>query len=383
MPYLTPDSPSEGFICRVLQIPNSTLFLSIVEGCLLDLIYPRNFEQHGDLTPEETALLFYDMWDAFHRSTCVGDDMACCYDTVEHRFTDNGILERRINGGNWESDPTDPRLLIPSIPYVIDGNHTKCDAASNARARLEDSMNAYAANMDRGHSIAELAAIILGILFLLLDVTLIGALISPFLIGIAAQLIELNVNDFNAYFSSVIWDEVLCALYCTVGDDGTWNEGAFVNLIGQLAAYMDDGAGKNILIQSVEAMGYKQLSNLAASGTSANADCSDCTCSSCQWSWTISQGANVTSGENWIEADAIPFNNGYYFEAHTDDPAHGCLSYFSAISGQAGAICCIHPPNEWNVNSEDCSLVGIQCASFFGASSGVPFRARVTFIGDC
>jgi microcystin-dependent protein len=63
--WLTPDTPSTGYICRRLLIPHGIDFLAIVTGCLLQLTYPYYFEKFGDLTPVETSDLFRDMLEKF------------------------------------------------------------------------------------------------------------------------------------------------------------------------------------------------------------------------------------------------------------------------------------------------------------------------------
>jgi microcystin-dependent protein len=62
MPWLTPDE-SETYVYRVLKVPGK--FLSAVNGALLELTRYENWEQHGTLTPEESAytmLLFFDYY---------------------------------------------------------------------------------------------------------------------------------------------------------------------------------------------------------------------------------------------------------------------------------------------------------------------------------
>jgi len=67
--WLTPSTPTSGFICRRLLIPDSVEFLAIVKGALLPLIYSSNFEPFGSLTPDETAAYFQDMFVDFSYAT--------------------------------------------------------------------------------------------------------------------------------------------------------------------------------------------------------------------------------------------------------------------------------------------------------------------------
>lgn len=65
-------------------IPDDEEFLAIVNGALLDLTYERNFEQFGDLTPEETAEYFRVMYRRyFEVTTCmIGAIVAFPNDTL-------------------------------------------------------------------------------------------------------------------------------------------------------------------------------------------------------------------------------------------------------------------------------------------------------------
>lgn len=71
MPYLTPDTPPAGTICRTITIPDDPEWLAIVNGALLELTRTRNFEKFGTYTPEQTAAYFFDMWGDFHDSECM------------------------------------------------------------------------------------------------------------------------------------------------------------------------------------------------------------------------------------------------------------------------------------------------------------------------
>jgi len=71
MPYLTPNNAPGTTICRTIVIPNDLTWISIVNGALAELFKAYNFEQYGDLTPEETATAFYQMWSDWHESKCM------------------------------------------------------------------------------------------------------------------------------------------------------------------------------------------------------------------------------------------------------------------------------------------------------------------------
>lgn len=96
MPYLTPDSPPAGeFFCRVLRVPATPAFLSLVDGAITELCKAYNFEQFGTLTPDETAELFIRMWvDAMNEgNVCMPTTgLDVFYDQVAQNMPGGGIL---------------------------------------------------------------------------------------------------------------------------------------------------------------------------------------------------------------------------------------------------------------------------------------------------
>lgn len=56
MPWLTGDTPEPNkWYCRLTRMPYSLGFLQAVGGALAELTNPRNWEQFGTMTPEESA----------------------------------------------------------------------------------------------------------------------------------------------------------------------------------------------------------------------------------------------------------------------------------------------------------------------------------------
>lgn len=53
--WLTPDDDAAGYITRRLLIPNSLPIVMAVNGAIASLADVWNWEQHGSMTPEETA----------------------------------------------------------------------------------------------------------------------------------------------------------------------------------------------------------------------------------------------------------------------------------------------------------------------------------------
>jgi hypothetical protein len=64
--WLTSDAlPDDDFICRRLRIPNTLLAVANVNGALLSLCEPQNWELFGAATIEETVAAMTKMYDEY------------------------------------------------------------------------------------------------------------------------------------------------------------------------------------------------------------------------------------------------------------------------------------------------------------------------------
>lgn len=72
MPFMTGDTIPSSFRCKVIRIPDDLAFLDALNGALLELTYPSNFEQEGNtLTPQEMADVFSDAYDEYTTEKCM------------------------------------------------------------------------------------------------------------------------------------------------------------------------------------------------------------------------------------------------------------------------------------------------------------------------
>ncbi len=70
MPYLTGNSIPGTFRCKVIRIPDDLTFMDILNGALLELTYPWNYEKDGALTPQQMADEFFAVYDNFTLEQC-------------------------------------------------------------------------------------------------------------------------------------------------------------------------------------------------------------------------------------------------------------------------------------------------------------------------
>lgn len=101
MPWLTGDDPESATTCRALLVPDDETFKAAVRGALLELTYVYNWEQEGDLTPDEAAALAFEMFLTYENQPCEGGSM-------QHVQT----LEGTAGSFVFEEIPQDGRDLI-------------------------------------------------------------------------------------------------------------------------------------------------------------------------------------------------------------------------------------------------------------------------------
>jgi microcystin-dependent protein len=67
--WLTPSAPPENkFFSRRITIPADPNWLALVNGAIDELTKPWNYEQYGDLTPDQTAQAFADIYDSYREN---------------------------------------------------------------------------------------------------------------------------------------------------------------------------------------------------------------------------------------------------------------------------------------------------------------------------
>lgn len=123
MPYLTGDAPGAEPVCRVLYLPDDQRFIQAVNGALLELTYPWNWEEDGDLTAQEAADLAIAFWEDYIASECpvmVDYDIDRSGDTV--RLLADGTPDTTVDISDKVDDTGDKiygELGLENSDYVM------------------------------------------------------------------------------------------------------------------------------------------------------------------------------------------------------------------------------------------------------------------------
>lgn len=96
MPYLTGNSIPVGQKCRVIHVPDDPAFMAALNGAMLELTYPYNWEQFGTLTPDEMAQAFIEIYGEFADSVCVEPETVI----YPQHFDINCLLAKVVAGNS-------------------------------------------------------------------------------------------------------------------------------------------------------------------------------------------------------------------------------------------------------------------------------------------
>ena len=167
-----------------------------------------------------------------------------------------------------------------------------------------------------------------------------AAVLIPALIGAAQVAYAIGKSAWDEYWSSEVWDAIVCALYCHIGEDGTFNGAQFSEFLAQYSADLPAGIPKDMLYRDFQAIGAKGLSTLCSYGiVTSGSDCSACGCVGCDLeTWDV-YGAGTVVSNDGIEVicDSTLEGDGRYYVRliSPSDEVGCCLVTPTLVSGTA------------------------------------------------
>lgn len=228
-------------------------------------------------------------------------NMCCCPEPTNRRYNENGELEVSYDGGiTWlpapELDDRFSGIVAPPMPGT-DGENKRCIAAASAEEYVKLNL---IEDLTEGSSYAELNAALVAIVAAL-GVTGVGLLLA----AAAAAIFIAGVGAVTAAFTTEVWTDFRCILFCRIRNDGSFDtagwEAVKADILDQFT-----GVVSAILYNWVNSVGVVGLTNSARSGFVASADCSGCTdCPSCTAESQIQIGTFVSRTETEIVIDAV------------------------------------------------------------------------------
>lgn len=398
--FLTPPSLPPDTYCRRLLIPNSPQWIGTVSGALRELIFPSAWTEITGITAEQAAERAEVMYRLFLNSGNGGEceDMACCDDRIimKRYDPDTGRPQISINGGDWQPDPDDPQYAIPQLPPAISSgvSNTKCDAATNALERIKDIISETSSNIATASSVYELAVIITGAVLAAVVLALSGGTLSPVAVtittiiwGAGSAAFTAGQAAFDDYWSSENLDIMLCALLDNIGENGAFTEEQYQGWRSQAKFDLPSSPARDLVMTAINAVGAPGLSNMAANGTAADADCEDCEETTCWngWEAVIPTGGSdvwgtvVSKVGNVMTVQGTEVAPGLFRAMIGNVSNSNCRAY--STSGIVGTIaageCGVNNLNMPN-DSGLWKTVGVNSNMIFLAENGANFTVTVT-----
>lgn len=301
------------------------------------------------------------------------------------RIGENGQVQVSYDGGTtWQDAPQyDPRTNVTQLPPVTagEGEDARCKAANSAVAYFQQIEADTHAKKLAGATIAQIAEAIIGFLVLVGIIATGGALaiLGGALAAIAASV---NASDFDAAFTSGVWADLLCAIYCNMSDDGSISDLQYQTILGK-AKTDHPGVAGDFLAGAIQMAGKGGFVNASRLGLNAGLSCDSCECS-CADAFGFE-----TSGFSTVVS--IDEETCTYVLASVPDVAHAGRH---VIGFDFGAGCAVvevissTPPSDRNVSWLDCGgssestegLYGTRSVAYLYLTNAVPFQAtfRIT-----
>lgn len=327
--YLIPDEidPEEN-ICVCVPVPKDWGHIRAFLGQMTELSKWLTWEKDGTDSAKRAAARWFEI------TECVAEEIDCIMTngcgcggsqvTNSRINPDTGVYEVSTDGGiTWTPDPAnDPRasgVVFPGLPGS-DGDTKRCSAANSAVGFFEDMQQQEYDSLVANKTLAEIFALLVGILTTLGIVTFgvaaaVGAIIA-FVVGLFARMIP---EDFNSQFTNDTWSNLLCILYCEMADDGSFTQAQWQTVKSRVASEISGYAG-NWLTEHINLLGEVGLTNAARSNYPGARECDDCACTDCQFTitfdgvnwqeYTVDYGT-VASEHLWVVAHTFPLGEGH------------------------------------------------------------------------
>jgi len=209
----------------------------------MSLIYESEWKQTTGITPEDAANRAREM---FNQYLVSGDDgecgdmnQTCCTDplVIKRINPTTGQVEQSSDGGSTWTPAAGgwPSVIVQPVPPVGNGvAATKCDAATNVGGQVQVWIDHVINDFDTATTLLEfglalVAAIAAAVLAVLTDGLTIP-LIAPTMAALGAALAAvwaLGKTAFQDYWTTENKDDVTCAAFCCIGDDGSFTDAQF------------------------------------------------------------------------------------------------------------------------------------------------------------
>jgi len=273
--------------CLQIEIPDHPDWKAVISGVLFELSYWFNWERTGDTSGAQCAAV----WKEVYNSIDWGDMSCCCENpALTYRINpETGQLEQSSNGGvTWTPAAGGLQsVIVQPVPPVTSGvAATKCDAATNVAGQVQVWIDQVSTDFETAVTLLEFAtAVLTAILAAVLTIlsagtlTAVEALVLPTIAAALTAAWGAGKVVFDAYWTTENKDKILCAAFCNIGDDGSFNDAQSSAFWNECNSELPPSPAKMLFMAFLSSVGKPGLNAMAASGMAADSDCADCACS--------------------------------------------------------------------------------------------------------
>jgi len=204
----------------------------------------------------------------------------CCPDGTLSRFTDDGIFQTSVDGGEtWQdapdSDPRNSGTLSPPLPGS--GDNVRCAASDNVRDNFTSMRDSTVALLTAGTTVLAILAGIVGLVGVILGLSGAATAIGVLLIGLSAELLSLTPESVTDQLDETTMDDFRCLVYCNMEDNGQFTYAGWQALISAISSTFT-GFPLTFFMSITQSLGYIGMSNAGTMGAATASDCDGCDC---------------------------------------------------------------------------------------------------------
>lgn len=296
--YLLPETLNPDQVSICICVPCDTNHALAFLGQLKALGDWWTWERDAAKRGKDAAHVWRAIYEDVDRqlNECGVFDMAnpcgCGHEGRMSRISDTGVYQISDDGGlTWEDAPDlDPRntsTVFPPLPGGI-GDTTRCAAAENAAAQLENFIIDVSNKISAGAAFLTFATAVIAIVAIWFSGGALAALVLPF----ASAAFALGAAGLSAAFDSTAYEAFKCCVATTIDTDGSYSD-----ISGLLACVNEDmsGSSRDITVLIVQMMGPVGITNWArtGSGTGDTCECGDCAATATYVIWQYDAGPDV------------------------------------------------------------------------------------------
>lgn len=378
---LTPET-----ICLQIEIPNDPTWLAVISGLLFQPAEWFNWQPDDDRSGKILAHYWRDIYNNIKWGA-----MSCCPEILAIIFNENGDMLVTYDGTTYvpaEDTGQDPRYTSPEFPPLPDTGipeDNKCRSATNVVNAMTDAVDTFGATLGTVGSIIALCGVIALAIVGVFAVPPSATVIVPIVIGLAQAIFSIASGTYLALFTSDVYDQLQCILYCNVGEDGTFTQSNYLAILSGI-----DGAGfdVNVALTFTSVMRGWVLPGLNAAargGSLETGDCSDCDCNPCAGADNYirfdTYGTIIGGGDNYIDmqGDVDARTGGYTAGVAAIDINDCCQITYEVLTGTITSgdfyyALCGETPNPTTFNHVGSLLGG--CWAMGTKISTAPFTVR-------